>query len=385
MLRYEQMKLTETSSLAMYEKKRRRKKSMVPTAVLVICLVFSSFFGFVGGLTATRLSSPNYYNNVIETEISNQLMSLTTASGNSPSTVAETASIIRQSVVEISTETVATNFRMRQYITGGAGSGVIISSDGYIVTNHHVINNARSITVTLTNGRRYPAVLVGSDSRTDLAVVKIEADDLAPAVFGDSSTLVVGELAIAVGNPLGELGGSVTSGIISALDRAIFIDGETMSLLQTDAAVNPGNSGGGLFNIEGKLIGIVNAKSTGANIEGIGFAIPINSARPIVNDLIEHGYVRGRIDTGLSLVEISSVQMALWHRVNSLGLYITMSSNPELQNADRIISVNGNSIASEACFTAALSSYNIGDTVTITVERGGTEISVQIVLQEQRS
>src|SRR5699024_342301 len=150
----------------------------------------------------------------------------------------------------------------QQYVSSGAGSGVILTQDGYIVTNHHVIEDANSITVRTRSGDEYNASLVGSDEQSDLAVLKIDATGLTPAVLGDSTTLEVGELAIAIGNPLGELGGSVTSGIISALDREMTIDGQTMTLLQTDAAVNPGNSGGGLFNANGDLIGIVNAKSS---------------------------------------------------------------------------------------------------------------------------
>jgi serine protease Do len=278
---------------------------------------------------------------------------------------------------------------MRQLITDGAGSGVIISADGYIVTNNHVVEGASSITVRLANGEKYAASLIGTDSQTDLAIIKIEASGLALAVLGDSANLVVGEMSIAVGNPLGELGGTVTSGIISALDREITIDGETMSLLQTDAAINPGNSGGGLFNISGQLVGVVNAKSmsssSGTAVEGIGFAIPINTVKPVINNLIEYGYVRGRVDTGLSVVDISSVQVAMWYRLNQLGLYITKSSNPELQNGDRITAVDGKSVTYSDSFTSALKSYAIGDTVNITVDRAGRSLTVPITLREQTS
>jgi len=380
---YEQLRLAGAPVLQ--KAKHKRKMPKVSAAVLVICVAVSSLFGFAGGAAAIMLQpykeSINY--TAVETQNPYYITKLA-ASANSGITIADTASVIKQSVVEISTETVATNAWMRQFITEGAGSGVIISNNGYIVTNQHVIAGARSITVRLANGQKHSASLVGSDSATDLAIIKIEANGLNPAVLGDSSKLVVGECAIAVGNPLGELGGTVTSGIISALDRGITIDGETMSLLQTDAAVNPGNSGGGLFNISGQLIGVVNAKSSGSNIEGIGFAIPINSARPIINDIIEYGYVRGRIDTGLTLIEIPSVQVAMWYRVNQLGLYISKSVNPELRNGDRITAVDGKSITYLASFTEVLKKYKVGDKVNITVDRGGRSITVPITLVEQK-
>ncbi|WP_243154785.1 S1C family serine protease [Clostridium thermarum] len=224
--------------------------------------------------------------------------------------------------MEITTETVSTNSRMRQYISEGAGSGVIVSKDGYIVTNNHVIDGASKITVKTTDKKSYTAKLIGKDVKTDLAVLKIEDSDLTTAVYGDSSKLVVGELAVAIGNPLGELGGTVTEGIISALNRDVVIDGQTMNLLQTSAAINPGNSGGGLFNEYGELIGIVNAKSSGSGIEGLGFAIRINTVIDIVDSIIDYGYVQGRIDTGLNLIDILDSQTARRYRVQSTGVYI---------------------------------------------------------------
>jgi len=384
MEQYVQMRLIEAP--VPQKAKRRRKPPRVSIAVLLLCVIISSLFGFMGGAAANILQTRNksVIFNAVEAETPNYITNLATATGNSTNILADTSTVVKQSVVEISTETVATNQWMRQLITEGAGSGVIISADGHIVTNHHVIAGARSITVSLSNGQKHPALLIGSDSRTDLAVIKIEAKNLSPAVLGDSSKLVVGELAIAVGNPLGELGGTVTSGIISALDRDITIDGESMSLLQTDAAVNPGNSGGGLFNISGQLVGVVNAKSSGSNIEGIGFAIPINSAKPIVSDIIEYGYVRGRIETGLTLVEIPSVQVAMWYRVNQLGLYISKSVNPEFKSGDRIIAVEDRNITYMSSFTSALRPYKVGDTVNITVDRGGRAIKIPITLSEQR-
>ena len=204
---------------------------------------------------------------------------------------AKVVAAVEESVVEITTETVTTSTFFGQYVTQGAGSGVVVSSDGYIVTNNHVVDGATNIKVTLANKTTYDATVVGTDEKTDIAVVKINATGLTPAVFGDSSQIVVGQDVIVIGNPLGSLGGSVTKGIVSALDRQVTIENQTMTLLQIDAAVNPGNSGGGAFDANGNLIGIVNAKSTGSNIDNLGFAIPVNTAKTVINDIIQYGDV----------------------------------------------------------------------------------------------
>ena len=201
-------------------------------------------------------------------------------------TIPEIASKASASVVEIYTESVSRGVFLRQYVTAGSGSGVVISADGRIVTCSHLIDRARKITVRMNDGTEYAATLLGQDRANDLAVVKIDAKNLRPVAYGDSSRVVTGELAVAIGNPLGRLGGSVTEGIISAPGRNIEMGGQVMNLLQTSAAVNPGNSGGGLFNRYGELVGVVNAKSGGTNIEGIGFAIPSNKVNAVVKALM---------------------------------------------------------------------------------------------------
>ena len=164
---------------------------------------------------------------------------------------------------------------MQQYVTEGAGSGAVMTADGYIMTNNHVIDGASKITVTTSDDKEYEAKLVGTDSITDIAVLKISAKNLTPATYGNSDQLAVGDMAVAIGNPLGELGGTVSAGIISALDRELAIDGKTMTLLQTDASINPGNSGGRTCSTAtGSIIGIVVAKSSGSNVEGLGFCDP---------------------------------------------------------------------------------------------------------------
>ena len=190
--------------------------------------------------------------------------------------IAQVVELVADTVVEITTTNVVTDRFYGQYVTSGAGSGVIITENGYIVTNYHVIEGAKTITVRLTNGSEFSARVMGTDPNTDIALLKIDAQGLPAAVLGNSADLVVGQEVVAIGNPLGSLGGTVTDGIISALDRTVVIDGHQMTLMQTNAAINPGNSGGGLFNRAGELIGIVNAKQSDTGIEGLGFAIPVD-------------------------------------------------------------------------------------------------------------
>lgn len=293
------------------------------------------------------------------------------------------AALASASVVEVYTESVAGGGRMWQYITEGAGSGVVISPDGYIVTNNHVIEGSRRITVRMSNGAEYDAALVGRDSNTDLAVLKIEAAGLRFASFGDSDTLMVGELAVAIGNPLGELGGSVSEGIISALSRKISIDGYMMDLLQITAAVNPGNSGGGLFNRYGELIGVVNAKSGGSDIEGIGFAIPVNIVKSITDALIEYGYVPGRIDFGATLIDILDARTALMYRVSSTGVYVSQAdADSPLVPGDRIISMDGKDITLTDDVEAILEDHTAGDVLSIVVARGGYAVTIDLTLKQ---
>lgn len=292
------------------------------------------------------------------------------------------------SVVEITTETVETGTMLQQYISSGAGSGVIITEDGYILTNHHVIEGATNITVTLRNGDTYPAALIGLDEQLDIALLKVEATELSPASIGTSADLVVGQTVVAIGNPLGQLGGTVTDGIISALDRNITLGGETHNLLQTNAAVNPGNSGGGLFDAQGNLIAIVVAKSGGEGIEGLGFAIPIDDVLAILDDLKEHGYVTGRVSLGLSIVEINNEQTAWMYRVNELGTYIysissgSSAAEAGLQPGDRIISVNGTAIGSYDDLKTFLKTVSVGDPLRFVISRSGQPLEITVTAGE---
>lgn len=344
--------------------------------------------GGVGGFGGTTLA--NATGNGNSQTVLYQSVERTDENGNAVTnmSVKDIVANTANSVVEITTESATMDSYFQQMVTTGAGSGVIISKDGYIVTNNHVVEGANKITVRTKDGTEYAAKLIGTDAATDLAVIKIEASDLAAAILGTSSSLSVGDEAIAIGNPLGELGGTVTRGIISALDREITIDGQSMTLLQTDTAINKGNSGGGLFNSNGELIGIVNAKSSGTSVEGLGFAIPIDTAKPVIESLISNGYVSGRPQLGVSMVNITSEQSAFQAGVNELGVYIAKVTNGSaadeagLQVKDRVISVDGTEVSSSSEIAKIVNSKSVGDTLTLVVERDGKQITITATLKE---
>ncbi len=284
--------------------------------------------------------------------------------------------------------------------TQGSGSGVIVSSDGYIVTNNHVIEGADSVSVVLQNGDTVDAKVVGADSQTDLAVLKIEKTGLTTIAFGDSGAVQVGESVVAIGNPLGtELYGTVTSGIISATDRELIIDDVRFTLLQTDAAINPGNSGGALVNAKGELIGINSLKSTTAgtdeygnsiSAEGIGFAIPINDARPIIEELITKGYVE-RPMMGISGSSITEEQAA-YNNV-PMGLYVVQLSEngpaakAGIQVEDIITQVDGKDVTSFSDLRDVIDSHKVGDTLTVKAYRykESKEYTFQVTLASSGS
>jgi serine protease Do len=310
---------------------------------------------------------------------------LTGSTNTDELTIPQIAARTTDSVVEIATETVTSGNRIRQFVSEGAGSGVIVSSDGYIVTNNHLVEGAGKITVRLTSGDSYNATLVGRDTQTDIAVLKIAATGLQAVIFGDSDALVVGELAVAIGNPLGQLGGTVTEGIISALNRTITIDGEEMTLLQTTAAINPGNSGGALFNGKAELIGIVNAKSSGSDVEGLGFAIPTNSVTDVIKQIITYGYVPGRIDLGVEFLDISDEMTAMKYRVPELGVYISeVTNSSSFRSGDRIVSIDGKNVSTESEVKNILESRKVGDVVKFVVERANQALELSITLKEAK-
>ena len=360
--------------------------------LLILCVLLSGAAGFGGSLLANNLNKQEYSSSgeaMVIHKVSAEAETATEAA-LVDKTTSEITKEVADTVVEITTETMQTSSFYGQYIAQGAGSGVIISDDGYIITNNHVIEDATSIKVTTRSGDSYDATLVGADSEVDIALLKIDATDLPTAVFGDSSTLSVGDKAVIIGNPLGTLGGSVTEGIISALDRTIAIDGKTMHLMQTDAAINPGNSGGGMFNGQGELAGIVVAKSSSNEIDNIGFVIPINNVLDILGDLKDYGYVRGRADTGMTFIDLTNQMYAWYYYGNSnAGVYISSVESGSnayeagFREGDRVIAVDGVEVGSVDDIENAISGKSAGDVVSFSLERGSSKGTIDLELEEK--
>lgn len=367
-----------------------RSKGASKAAVFGICAVMGlatigvsgavSYYGAKAGTQAGQESAGGQENSSVISQIdqnqhSNQIQVLD---------VSGIVEQLRPSVVEISTESYSNgNSIFGQYVSQGAGSGVILSEDGYIVTNNHVVEDTDAISVKTMDGIEYPAQLIGTDPQTDIAVIKVDATDLHPAEIGSSDDIRVGQAAIVIGNPLGSLGGSVTTGIISAVGREITIENETMTLLQTDAAINPGNSGGGLFDVQGKLIGIVNAKQAETGIEGLGFAIPISDVTSVIDDLTTHGHVTSRPMLNVSLQDVPEY---FTQNGQAPGVYLVQvieggsADQAGLKAGDRIVSFDGQEITSSSQLKKILRSHAIDDEVSMVIDRDGQEQEIMIHL-----
>ena len=350
---------------------------------LLIIFLVALLGGFAGTMGANEIKKQNTPN---ETIVSGEGVTHTT---KEVSNLKDAISKAYDTVVKIQATTTTLDFFNRESSSTSAGSGVILSSDGYIVTNHHVIENANEVMVITSDDKVYQASLVGTDSKTDVAVIKIEAKDLPYATFANSDTVEIGDDAIAIGNALGS-GISVTNGIVSALHKEVTLNRETMNLLQTNAEINSGNSGGGLFNINGELIGIVNSKTSTTmmsqtTVEGLGYAIPANTVVNIVNSLIKDGYVKDRATLGITISEITQNISGF-----DQGLYIVeiqengAAHKAGLEQYDRIIRVDDYVISSYNDLSSALKNYAVGDKVKITVIRNDKEMTFDVILQENR-
>ena len=382
--------------------KKKKKFNGKRVARSAVALVLAAAMGFAGGFVGAKFggSGKVVIQQVAPSSTADSASgsdnSITAASSSGSSlTTEQVADLVSPSVVVITTEQVVYSqwsWYGQNQVESGAGSGVIISSDGYILTCAHVVDGASTITVTIGD-KDYTATLVGEDTTSDIAVIKIDADGLTPATVGNSDSLKVGQSVMAVGNPLGELGGTVTGGMISALNRSVTIQGSssvnTMSLIQMDASVSPGNSGGGLFNMNGELIGIVNAKSSSSDAEGLGFAIPINDAIKVAQELLENGYVTGRPYLGITYLAVTDAQTASQLGVNAYGVYVVevVKGGPAekagLQAGDRIVSVDGTEIASKDDLGTLMQKHAAGDTLSITIARDGQMQTVNVTLGEK--
>lgn len=372
--------------------KRFRRRMLV--SFIVVALIAA----LIGGGAVAGIMK--YTNIGQQTQVINRYLPLS-SDNNNFNLITNIAKIVSPSVVGIDTSVSYSNGYRSALIPEGSGSGIIIDSQGYIVTNNHVVDGASKITVNLSDGRKFPAQLIGKDAKTDLAVLKINATNLIPAKLGDSSKLEVGELAVAIGNPLGEsFAGTVTAGIISGLNRNLQSDYGPVNLIQTDAAINPGNSGGPLVNSNGEVIGITSVKLTstgGSNtqdpfgmfqsqstpVEGMGFAIPINEAKPIIDELIKHGYVERPI-MGVSVQEVTSQDAAQYNI--PVGLYIAQVQQGSgadaagLQAGDVITAVDGTKVDTFDSLQSIISKHKVGDTITVTFWRNGKTLTAKVKL-----
>lgn len=288
------------------------------------------------------------------------------------------------------TTSITTNYWGFQSTSAASGSGFIISDDGYILTNFHVIQNSNSITVALYDGTEYEAELIGYDESNDIAVLKVEGENLVPVILGDSDNMNVGDPVVAIGNPLGELTFSLTAGTVSAMDRTVTMsNGSTMKLIQTDCAINSGNSGGALFNMYGEVIGITNAKysssGSGASIDNIGFAIPLNDVRRIVESIIENGYI-SKPYIGVSVSDVSEESQSYGLPAGAAVRSVTEQSPAEecgLKTGDIITHIDGQEITGSAALVTFIGDCEVGQELTLTVYRKGETVELKLTVGEQ--
>ena len=354
-----------------------KQKRILIVLIMVLVLSFTVLLTGCDSLNIIKNESTNNENTATNVTSKTESVAVSYVSTDSKvySSTAEVVAAVADTVVEISTESVVTSWG-RQYISSGAGSGVIIAVSNntyYIITNNHVIEGVKNITVTTRDGITYEGTLFATDDSADIAVVSItSSEELNVAVIGNSDDLQIGEDLIAIGNPLGSLGGTVTKGILSATGRNIVIGDYQMTLLQTDTAINPGNSGGGLFNMKGELIGVVNAKTAEEEIEGICFAIPINIAKKVFSDLLEYGYILGRATFNIEVAEGSISSRVMSSQATTI-VYVTSvntNSSDNFKQYDMIYKINGVEITSLLDYNIAMSKINAGDTVEVEVYRG---------------
>lgn len=374
-------------------------------ALLLACVVVGGAAGAGGAAAYQQFAKPDtvvYQGERPTVDVD----TVANSNGGQPMTPEQLYAANLASCVGITVSTTSVNIFGQTTTSAASGSGFVLTQDGYIVTNYHVIEDAVddssvSIEVSFADGAQYTATLVGGEQDNDVAVLKIDATGLQPVTLGDSEQLVVGETVYTIGNPLGELTYSLTDGLVSALDRLITTSSTnqttgqtettTLNVLQTNCDINPGNSGGPLFDSYGNVVGIVTAKytqtSSGVSAEGLGFALPINDVKEIINDLIEHGYVTGKPYLGIQVQDVSDEAQRYGISAGAAVLYVADGSCAQeagLQVNDIIIAIDDTAIDSSSALTAALSSnYKAGDTVTLTVIRNQQQVQLSVTLDEQ--
>lgn len=384
--------VSEKNALSLYRPKVKKNRFRNPVFAAVISSIVTTAicFGIFAAATYGITSSKGNVGTTGSLSVSDSSSDIKTVANKKTGeamTVPDIYDVVSPSVVSIICTSQGNGLGAA---ATSSGSGVILTKDGYVVTNNHVINGASIITVKTIAGQSFDAQIVGADARTDLAVLKVESDkDLPYAELGNSASLRVGDLALAIGNPLKEeLVSTLTVGYISAINRTMIIDERQMTMLQTDAAINPGNSGGALINVYGQVIGITTAKSTGYDVEGLGFAIPINEAIPVIESIIEHGYVTGRPLVGITGIDVTENIAA----ANDLpvGVYVDSvvsggaADKGGIKPGDVVVKFDGEKVENVDQINAIRDEHKVGDQIEVTVSRNGKKIKCTIVLQEEK-
>ena len=360
------------------------------TALLLACAVVGGAAG-VGGAAMVNGGSGNE-TTIQESGRKPVSVQVKTVNGLTKMDPNEVYAATVNSTVSINCSATGTNIFGQTTQSASSGSGFIITKDGYVVTNHHVVSKASSIKVTLYNGETYDATLIGSDSDYDVAVLKINAEDLQPVTLGNSADVNVGDSVLAIGNPLGELTFSMSQGIVSSCNRAINVDGTPFNMIQVDCSINPGNSGGPLMNLYGEVVGIVSAKystyST-TTVEGLGFAIPISDVKAIITDIMENGAVTDKAYMAITAGTMTA-QMAAQYSIDiTQGVFVYSvveggaGDKAGLRLGDVITKMNDTDLTSRQDMSAAMKSYRAGDTVTLTVYRNGQYITTELTFDAQ--
>ena len=370
--------------------KKREKKNRMGLRICALALVFALLGGALGAGSVIWYESSRGQTGTVSKNETAMLQGIREKSVLNTVTVDSGKEMTAAEVYAANVNS-TTNYFGYQTTGAAAGSGFILTEDGYILTNYHVVENSNSITVAMYNGDTYDATLIGYDESNDVAVLKVDAEGLSPVVLGDSDNLNVGDSVVAIGNPLGELTFSLTAGLVSAKDREVTLSNSlTMDLIQTDCAINSGNSGGALFNLYGEVIGITNAKyssssSSSASIDNIGFAIPINHVLSIVKSIIEKGYI-SKPYVGVSVSDVNQ-QTQLYGIPAGAAVQAISDGSPAaeagLQAGDVITSVNGTEITGSSDLVSLVSEAAIGDTLTMTVYRQGSTMELTVTVGEQ--
>ena len=380
---------------------RKKEKKRGSGWIVALALCFALIGGVIGGGAVWGLANlseelPTVGSttvNILQGKRENVTLNINEIETGKLMTAAEVYAANVNSTVGIQTSITSTNFWGQQVTGAASGSGFILSKEGHIVTNYHVIKGANSVTVSTYDGKSYDAKIIGYDEDNDLAILKVEATDLKPAVLGSSAKLNVGDDVVAIGNPLGELTFSLTRGSVSSLSREVtFSEGNVMELIQTDCAINSGNSGGALFNLYGEVVGITNAKYSGsssseASIDNIGFAIPIDSVRAIMESILEKGYY-AKPYIGVSVQDVTKTESQKYGVPTGAVVDKVVSGSPAdlagLKEIDVITAVNGTEISGVNDLKRVLSRSQVGDQLTLTVWRQNKTLTLTVTVGEQK-